>query len=253
MAFHRRKSTIWLTAAAAAMALVAGGAAVVAIGSSDGSALADGADKSEFVDITKVKPNVKKPQAGERRHHGHVHRRLRPQRERALQPGQLHRPARRPQRRPAPARLRRQPVHQRGLEQQVAAGSRHHLQERRQVRLLLAGRAHQRRRGGRRGRGRRWRGRRASRSRDSSSRRRRTTRRSRRRTRPPRPRPARVPGRRHPAPRGRPRQGPGRGRPRAREHRQADRRGRASASRPPRPRTSTTPSSARRVRSAPRS
>ncbi len=63
MAFHRRKSTIWLTAAAAAMALVAGGAAVVAIGSSDGSALADGADKSEFVDITKVKANVKKPQA----------------------------------------------------------------------------------------------------------------------------------------------------------------------------------------------
>jgi hypothetical protein len=61
MAIHRRKSTIWLTAAAAAMALVAGGAAVVAIGSSDGSALADGADKADFVDITKVKPNVKKP------------------------------------------------------------------------------------------------------------------------------------------------------------------------------------------------
>ncbi|GGU58459.1 DUF1996 domain-containing protein [Lentzea flava] len=61
MAFHRRKSTIWLTAAAAAMALVAGGAAVVAISSSDGAALADGADKSQFVDITKVKPNVKKP------------------------------------------------------------------------------------------------------------------------------------------------------------------------------------------------
>jgi hypothetical protein len=63
MAFHRRKSTIWLTAAAAAMALVAGGAAVVAISSSDGAALADGADKSQFVDITKVKPNVKKPKA----------------------------------------------------------------------------------------------------------------------------------------------------------------------------------------------
>ncbi len=63
MAIHRRKSTIWLTAAAAAMALVAGGAAVVAIGSSDGSALADGADKSQFVDITKVKANVKKPKA----------------------------------------------------------------------------------------------------------------------------------------------------------------------------------------------
>ncbi|MFI6095481.1 DUF1996 domain-containing protein [Lentzea sp. NPDC051213] len=61
MAFHRRKSTIWLTAAAAAMALVAGGAAVVAIGSSDGAALADGPDKSLFVDITKVKQNVKKP------------------------------------------------------------------------------------------------------------------------------------------------------------------------------------------------
>ena len=61
MAIHRRKSTIWLTAAAAAMAVVAGGAAVVAISSSDGSALADGADKSLFVDITKVKPNVKKP------------------------------------------------------------------------------------------------------------------------------------------------------------------------------------------------
>lgn len=61
MAFHRRKSTIWLTAAAAAMAVVAGGAAVVAISSSDGAALADGADKSQFVDITKVKPNVKKP------------------------------------------------------------------------------------------------------------------------------------------------------------------------------------------------
>ncbi|MDT7782818.1 MAG: hypothetical protein QOF58_1237, partial [Pseudonocardiales bacterium] len=60
MAFHRRKSTIWLTAAAAAMALVAGGAAVVAISSSDGAALADGADKNSFVDITKVKPNVKK-------------------------------------------------------------------------------------------------------------------------------------------------------------------------------------------------
>nr|WP_239570329.1 DUF1996 domain-containing protein [Lentzea nigeriaca] len=43
------------------MALVAGGAAVVAISSSDGAALADGADKSQFVDITKVKPNVKKP------------------------------------------------------------------------------------------------------------------------------------------------------------------------------------------------
>ncbi|WP_086664908.1 DUF1996 domain-containing protein [Lentzea kentuckyensis] len=63
MAFHRRKSTIWLTAAAAAMALVAGGAAVVAISSSDGAALADGADKNSFVDITKVKPNVKKPKA----------------------------------------------------------------------------------------------------------------------------------------------------------------------------------------------
>ena len=63
MAFHRRKSTIWLTAAAAAMALVAGGAAVVAISSSDGAALADGADKSQFVDITKVKANVKKPKA----------------------------------------------------------------------------------------------------------------------------------------------------------------------------------------------
>ncbi|WP_330274350.1 DUF1996 domain-containing protein [Lentzea sp. NBC_00516] len=63
MAIHRRKSTIWLTAAAAAMAVVAGGAAVVAISSSDGSALADGADKSLFVDITKVKPNVKKPKA----------------------------------------------------------------------------------------------------------------------------------------------------------------------------------------------
>ncbi|MFD5825614.1 DUF1996 domain-containing protein [Lentzea sp. NPDC060358] len=63
MAIHRRKSTIWLTAAAAAMAVVAGGAAVVAISSSDGAALADGADKSLFVDITKVKPNVKKPQA----------------------------------------------------------------------------------------------------------------------------------------------------------------------------------------------
>jgi Domain of unknown function (DUF1996) len=62
MAFHRRKSTIWLTAAAAAMAVVAGGAAVVAISSSDGAALADGADISQFVDITKVKPNVKKPQ-----------------------------------------------------------------------------------------------------------------------------------------------------------------------------------------------
>lgn len=61
MAIHRRKSTIWLTAAAAAMAVVAGSAAVVAISSSDGSALADGADKSLFVDITKVKPNVKKP------------------------------------------------------------------------------------------------------------------------------------------------------------------------------------------------
>ncbi|SER59844.1 protein of unknown function [Lentzea xinjiangensis] len=61
MAIHRRKSTIWLTAAAAAMAVVAGGAAVVAISSSDGAALADGADKSLFVDITKVKPNVKKP------------------------------------------------------------------------------------------------------------------------------------------------------------------------------------------------
>ncbi|MEV6239755.1 DUF1996 domain-containing protein [Lentzea sp. NPDC051838] len=60
MAFHRRKSTIWLTAAAAAMALVAGGAAVVAISSSDGAALADGPDKNLFVDITKVKPNVKK-------------------------------------------------------------------------------------------------------------------------------------------------------------------------------------------------
>ncbi|SDM47343.1 protein of unknown function [Lentzea albidocapillata subsp. violacea] len=63
MAIHRRKSTIWLTAAAAAMAVVAGGAAVVAVSSSDGSALADGADKSLFVDITKVKPNVKKPRA----------------------------------------------------------------------------------------------------------------------------------------------------------------------------------------------
>jgi hypothetical protein len=63
MAIHRRKSTIWLTAAAAAMAVVAGGAAVVAISSSDGAALADGADKSLFVDITKVKPNVKKPKA----------------------------------------------------------------------------------------------------------------------------------------------------------------------------------------------
>jgi hypothetical protein len=61
MAIHRRKSTIWLTAAAAAMAVVAGGAAVVAISSSDGAALADGPDKSLFVDITKVKPNVKKP------------------------------------------------------------------------------------------------------------------------------------------------------------------------------------------------
>jgi hypothetical protein len=61
MAFHRRKSTIWLTAAAAAMAVVAGGAAVVAISSSDGTALADGPDKNLFVDITKVKPNVKKP------------------------------------------------------------------------------------------------------------------------------------------------------------------------------------------------
>jgi hypothetical protein len=61
MAFHRRKSTIWLTAAAAAMALVAGGAAVVAISSADGAAFADGADKSQFVDITKVKPNVKQP------------------------------------------------------------------------------------------------------------------------------------------------------------------------------------------------
>ncbi|NGY59949.1 DUF1996 domain-containing protein [Lentzea sp. NEAU-D13] len=61
MAFHRRKSTIWLTAAAAAMALVAGGATVVAISSSDGTALADGPDKSLFVDITKVKANVKKP------------------------------------------------------------------------------------------------------------------------------------------------------------------------------------------------
>ncbi|WP_439659416.1 DUF1996 domain-containing protein [Lentzea sp. HUAS TT2] len=62
MAFHRRKSTIWLTAAAAAMALVAGGAAVVAVGSADGTALADGAlDEGLFVDITKVKPNVKKP------------------------------------------------------------------------------------------------------------------------------------------------------------------------------------------------
>ncbi|MGW6446440.1 DUF1996 domain-containing protein [Lentzea sp. NPDC055074] len=61
MAIHRRKSTIWLTAAAAAMAVVAGGAAVVAVSSSDGTALADGPDKSLFVDITKVKPNVKKP------------------------------------------------------------------------------------------------------------------------------------------------------------------------------------------------
>ncbi|GAB2835455.1 DUF1996 domain-containing protein [Lentzea nigeriaca] len=34
---------------------------MVAISSSDGAALADGADKSQFVDITKVKPNVKKP------------------------------------------------------------------------------------------------------------------------------------------------------------------------------------------------
>nr|WP_245744406.1 DUF1996 domain-containing protein [Lentzea fradiae] len=43
------------------MAVVAGGAAVVAISSSDGTALADGPDKSLFVDITTVQPNVKKP------------------------------------------------------------------------------------------------------------------------------------------------------------------------------------------------
>ncbi|GLZ35994.1 hypothetical protein Lesp02_81810 [Lentzea sp. NBRC 105346] len=63
MAFHRKKSTIWLTAAAAALALVAGTAVVVAAGSDQGTALADAPDKKFFVDITKVKPNVKKPQA----------------------------------------------------------------------------------------------------------------------------------------------------------------------------------------------
>ncbi|KJK33439.1 hypothetical protein UK23_46070, partial [Lentzea aerocolonigenes] len=50
-----------LKVAAGALGLVAVGALVVAATSSDGSALADGADKSFFVDITKVKPNVKKP------------------------------------------------------------------------------------------------------------------------------------------------------------------------------------------------
>ncbi|MET9628870.1 DUF1996 domain-containing protein [Lentzea sp. NPDC006480] len=50
-----------LKAAAGVLGLVAVGALVVATTSSDESALADGADKSFFVDITKVKPNVKKP------------------------------------------------------------------------------------------------------------------------------------------------------------------------------------------------
>jgi hypothetical protein len=63
MAFHRKKSTIWLTAAFVAMTAVAGTAAVVAVGSDSGTALADGPDKELFVDITKVKPNVKKPRA----------------------------------------------------------------------------------------------------------------------------------------------------------------------------------------------
>ncbi|MEV6238384.1 DUF1996 domain-containing protein [Lentzea sp. NPDC051838] len=50
-------------AAAGLLGLVAVGALVVATTSSSEDALADGADKSLFVDITKVKPNVKKPRA----------------------------------------------------------------------------------------------------------------------------------------------------------------------------------------------
>jgi hypothetical protein len=52
-----------LKVAAGLLGLTAVGALVVATTSSDESALADGADKSFFVDITKVKPNVKKPRA----------------------------------------------------------------------------------------------------------------------------------------------------------------------------------------------
>jgi hypothetical protein len=63
MAFHRKKSTLWLTAAFVAMTAVAGTATAVVIGSQGGTALADGPDKDLFVDITKVKPNVKKPKA----------------------------------------------------------------------------------------------------------------------------------------------------------------------------------------------
>ncbi|HEX8869324.1 MAG TPA: hypothetical protein VF821_26925, partial [Lentzea sp.] len=50
-------------AAAGLLGLVAVGALVVATTSSSEDALADGADKGFFVDITKVKPNVKKPRA----------------------------------------------------------------------------------------------------------------------------------------------------------------------------------------------
>ncbi|MDX8035707.1 DUF1996 domain-containing protein [Lentzea sp. BCCO 10_0856] len=50
-----------LKVAAGVLGLVAVGALAVATTSSGDSALADGADKSSFVDITKVKPNVKKP------------------------------------------------------------------------------------------------------------------------------------------------------------------------------------------------
>jgi hypothetical protein len=50
-----------LEVAAGLLGLPAVGALVVATTSSGESALADGADKSSFVDITKVKPNIRKP------------------------------------------------------------------------------------------------------------------------------------------------------------------------------------------------
>ena len=77
-----------------------------------------------------------------------VQRRLRaPTRAGAPQSRQLHRGARRHQRRPPHARLRRQPVHRRQLHRREPRRGRHHVPKRRPVRLLLAGAAARRHRG----------------------------------------------------------------------------------------------------------
>ena len=78
---------------------------------------------------------------GRQRLHRHVRLGLWAQREQPPQLRQLHRRARRDQRRPPHARLRRQPVRRRQLDRPEPGRGRHHLPPRRPVGLLLAGAA----------------------------------------------------------------------------------------------------------------